>query len=456
MATNVSFGSLVDPEQQDIERRRAMAQALMQQGATAPQQQTAGGMTVATSPLENIAKVVQLLRAKKINTETDAAQKSYVERKKSEGASEMQSFVDALRGKPAQSYAYPQGITNDDEGNALPKAESAAVPPNPEQALILAMQSQSPMLQAASMTMLNEQVKPKKPIVVGRSLLKDDGTVIGTDATWDAEQKAAREQRAAEAQAKREERQAEIEMRLADQRTSREDAAKLRKEIADMNNQARADMLRLSAALRPAPTPVQPQMVTTQEGVFQVGRDGKATPVMANGVPLTGKPVQPPGKALPVSAAQKLMENNQNLRKAEQALALIEGGDVKGIKGDKNATGWKGYVPDAILQRTDPQGIATRAAIGDLGSMVIHDRSGAAVTAAEFPRLKPFIPQTTDDPVTVKKKLNRFAQEYRALVEETTEFYKGSGYNVPDLAPSGVQPKNNSVRDAADKILNGG
>ena len=160
MATNVSFGSLVDPEQQAIERRRAMAQALMQQGTAAPQQQTAGGMTVATSPLENIAKVVQMLRAKNINTETDASQKSYVDRKKTEGASEMQAFVDALRGKPAQSYPYPQGLTNDDEGNPLPAAESAATAPNPEQALMLAMKSQSgnPMLQAAGGSLLTSML----------------------------------------------------------------------------------------------------------------------------------------------------------------------------------------------------------------------------------------------------------------------------------------------------------
>ena len=33
---------------------------------------------------------------------------------------------------------------------------------------------------------------------------------------------------------------------------------------------------------------------------------------------------------------------------------------------------------------------------------VIHSRSGAAVTAAEFPRLAPFIPSEKDDADTVK------------------------------------------------------
>lgn len=134
-----------------------------------------------------------------------------------------------------------------------------------------------------------------------------------------------------------------------------------------------------------------------------------------------------PAKALPISAAQKLMENQQNLRRAEQALSLIKGEDG----GDTSATGVKGYLPEAILQRTDKSGVQTRAAIADLGSLVIHDRSGAAVTAAEFPRLRPFIPLVTDSPEAARKKLERFVQVYRDSVGETVDFYQESGYNVP-------------------------
>lgn len=137
------------------------------------------------------------------------------------------------------------------------------------------------------------------------------------------------------------------------------------------------------------------------------------------------------GKALPISAAKGLMENQQNLRRAQEAQALLNGQNVGKAVGDKEATGWKGYAPDALLQRFDPAGIDTRAAIADLGSLVIHDRSGAAVTAMEFPRLRPFIPSDKDDPATARKKLNRFVMEYQNIVDEATGFYKESGYKVP-------------------------
>ena len=137
------------------------------------------------------------------------------------------------------------------------------------------------------------------------------------------------------------------------------------------------------------------------------------------------------GKPLPISAAKGLLENQTNLRRAQTALALANGKTVDGATGDSDATGWKGLVPNQVLNRVDPEGVDTRAAIADLGSLVIHDRSGAAVTAAEFPRLAPFIPAATDDAETVKKKLGQFTKNYQAIVDDASEFYRASGYNVP-------------------------
>lgn len=139
-------------------------------------------------------------------------------------------------------------------------------------------------------------------------------------------------------------------------------------------------------------------------------------------------------KPLPASGQKRILDNIQNYRQAERAFELLSGNDYKNAKGDKNATGWKGYAPEGLLQRIDPEGVDTRAAIADLGSLIIHDRSGAAVTAAEYPRLKPFIPKETDSPKTAKKKLRRFMDIYKEVIDDTTDFYKEFGYNVPKIA----------------------
>jgi hypothetical protein len=149
-------------------------------------------------------------------------------------------------------------------------------------------------------------------------------------------------------------------------------------------------------------------------------------------------------KPLPASAASGIIENRDNLRKAQVALDLISGKDIATrsgatLKGDKDATGYKGMLSDAVLQRTDPQGVDARAAISDLGSMIIHDRSGAAVSASEYPRLQPFIPKNNDHPDVVKKKLERFINEFQAINDESVNFYNESGYKVPDMHDKAVQ-----------------
>lgn len=164
------------------------------------------------------------------------------------------------------------------------------------------------------------------------------------------------------------------------------------------------------------------------------------------------------GKALPVSAAKGFLDNHRNLQRATDALTLLGGGNIGEAVGDKNATGMKGWLPNAVLERFDPKGVDTRAAIADLGSMVVHDRSGAAVTAAEFPRLAPFIPTASDSPENAAKKLQNFKRVYAAINDDARDFYRASGYNVPDVGGSpappppeepGVQPRFGARRPAA-------
>jgi hypothetical protein len=182
-------------------------------------------------------------------------------------------------------------------------------------------------------------------------------------------------------------------------------------------------------------------IVQTDAGPMMVDPSGKARPITgADGAQIKPKSLE---KALPGSLGGKLLENQQNLRRAEQALSLLEGNnlvDDKGntvASGDANATGKKGFatmlgdVGNYALNEFDPQGVETRGKIADLGSVVIHDRSGAAVTAAEYPRLAPFIPSARDQPDVARKKLKSFVSVYKDIVEDQTNFFRESGYKVP-------------------------
>lgn len=149
-------------------------------------------------------------------------------------------------------------------------------------------------------------------------------------------------------------------------------------------------------------------------------------------------------KDVPPTAIKAILENDTSLRRAERAFRLVGGGVARaGETQDASATGLKGYLPNQLLNRVDPKGVDARAAISDLGSLVIHDRSGAAVTAAEFPRLAPFIPSEKDDAQTVKKKLKRFIEVYKeeqAALELT--YSKENDYkSIKTMGAGGQAPR---------------
>ena len=146
-------------------------------------------------------------------------------------------------------------------------------------------------------------------------------------------------------------------------------------------------------------------------------------------------------KPIPASINTAMVTNNQALSKLDAAIALLEGKDIgtgdSKMLGDKDATGLKGLVPPIALNRLDPKGVDARAAVADIGSLILHDRSGAAVTASESPRLVPFIPLSTDDNTTVLKKLRRL-KEYQVTENDllSNAYNEDAGYKVPIQTPA--------------------
>lgn len=124
------------------------------------------------------------------------------------------------------------------------------------------------------------------------------------------------------------------------------------------------------------------------------------------------------GGALPASIRSAVAQNQVQLNKLEEAIRMVEQ--------NKDAFGLQNYIPGAVTQRLPGRGmrggVDVRSLVADVGSLEIRDRSGAAVTAAEFPRLRPFIPLTTDDP---DKVLQNLRQMYKAVREETDLLTQG-------------------------------
>lgn len=193
----------------------------------------------------------------------------------------------------------------------------------------------------------------------------------------------------------------------------------------------------------------QPRVIQTERGTFTV------TPQLPPGMPqprAMQQPGQPPAQpgaqpptgqqsGLPPGVAEfknterdppqaivgGMLENTDNLRRIDDAL--------KGVAGDPNAVGpWNYVARGPVANWWQPGGAEARAMVADIGSLKIHDRSGAAVTAAESPRLAPFVPMVTDTASVVKTKLEKFAKEYRNILTDQYQVY-GPASNYRALAP---------------------
>lgn len=132
-------------------------------------------------------------------------------------------------------------------------------------------------------------------------------------------------------------------------------------------------------------------------------------------------------KPIPPNINTAIATNDMSIKRIEDALDLL--------KKNPDAIGLKNLLPGQALDRADPKGVATRSAIGDIGSLVIHDRSGAAVTQTELQRLG-FIPTPTDRSDNAKTKLETMLKWAKMSQQGLSETYSADqGYKPsPTLA----------------------
>jgi len=216
-----------------------------------------------------------------------------------------------------------------------------------------------------------------------------------------------------------------------------------------------------SAAMRP---PVQPPAPSPLERVFDTKTGSQElvdrSEIRAN-----------PGRYKPLGAEEKLRPIPETINKAltgnVSSLSQIDKA-IDAATNNPNAIGLKGNMPQAILNRTDPQGVETRALITDIGSAIVHDRSGAAVAASERPGLVPFIPQATDDAATAIKKLKQLKAKVEADQNGILDFYSQEQGYKPSLyhkqqnapaetsAPAAAKPAAADIGSLPPKVTKNG
>ena len=188
-------------------------------------------------------------------------------------------------------------------------------------------------------------------------------------------------------------------------------------------------------------TEVRPNMNWAEVPTFKLKSDS------AGGENNYGSPtIVPAPKPIPAAVVKGMTENISAITQIDQTLQELENTQGSGV-------GFvEGNLPGAIADRINSRGVRLRAMIADIGSMKIHDRSGAAVTAAEFPRLRPFIPSPSDSPETIRTKLEQFRDQYfNELHNQRNAWSVKSGYK-PVYAVDDILKKN-EPRPESDNII---
>lgn len=186
---------------------------------------------------------------------------------------------------------------------------------------------------------------------------------------------------------------------------------------------------RITGVITPYSPPKDPDLITA------VGPGG----TQVRTVDKPGVVVPGPQNTGAASIKTAVAQNRAQLKLIDDALGeLAKHPDAVGMKraiGDVIPP--LGGVADFINQRQDPGGVAARAQIANVGSWQIKDRSGAAVTISEFPRLAPFVPRVGDTPQTIRIKL----QKLREGIEEETRLLELGGGTQQITQPGSSDPE---------------
>lgn len=168
----------------------------------------------------------------------------------------------------------------------------------------------------------------------------------------------------------------------------------------------------VKAAVRPATAQEKAAYGIPENVPAQMHPDGSIQPISGQGAAL--KPVPP-------KVQQGYIGNNSSVNQIDAAIAAIRAYPA--------GMGFANIMGDEIRQRADPKGVGVRAKVANIGSLLIHDRSGAAVTAAETPRLKPFVASANDTPQAAITKLETLKQQIQNNNAEIETVYgEDSGY----------------------------
>jgi hypothetical protein len=429
-------------EQQAIDRRRRMAELLQQQAAAPMEMPSMPG--VRSSPFAGLAKLLQGYGAGQTLQNVDTEQKALGEKYQTERTNQFQNLA-RLLSAPAQAAQFSETAPTEGQGTITKVNETAPARPTGYLPVEALSQFTHPEIQQLAMSQALSQLAPKAPIKLGPNETLYEPTTYKPLITAPGADKNAiglpnpsdftSESLAVFQTSKN---YGDL-VPKAKETTIPADAQKYEYYVKQEKDAGRKplsfkdfELLKVRESRTPAPPKEKVVYDAARGGTVNVDT-GEFKPVKQGGVDIgvKAKDLKPVPPAINTAMTQNQVVLNK-IARAEELLTKTP-----------EATGmFKGMMPDAILNRTDKEGTATRAALAELAATKVHDLSGAAVSVSEFGRLKPFLPQPTDNADTLRTKLAGMKAEVEDIVNATNQIYsEEQGYKpIPSLAPKLAAP----------------
>lgn len=357
-----------DTEAAEIDRRRQYAELIRQQGMAPLEQRTVGGVAIRNSPLEGLARGLQMYAGQRGVEQAGSDRRALAGRMEGERSTELAAMVNALRGTPArpqQMGADDMAMIADQGGQSNPMTQ--AIPGDPNAAAMAAMGSKFGDIRGMAPGLMN--------IAETRQNRSEDRAFRGEQA--DAQRQFQMEQ---------------LKMRAEDARLSQQERIAAQQQLAQMQMQGRQDMVQLAASMRPAPQPQPAQIVQTDSGIYERNRDGTLKQLTD---PATGKPLQPK----PSGNAKGKTDVESTMDVYTQA----SNGLIDGLKGTETGP-IAGRIPAMTTAQQTAQG--AEAAMAPVLKQIFRIAGEGTFTDKDQDLLMKMVPTRKDTPTAAQNKID--------------------------------------------------
>ena len=170
------------PEYLALERQKKIADLLMQKGQQIPEGQMVSGHYVAPSWTQQLGTLANAYMGGNMAEQNEARTAKLADLLRGQNVTEAQDILSSLRGSADYKPATMPQIQRDDMGNLMPQISQTGSAPNPQEALLKAINARGSFGQTLAPQLVTNMFKEETPLVLpqGGTAINRKGEVIAT------------------------------------------------------------------------------------------------------------------------------------------------------------------------------------------------------------------------------------------------------------------------------------